>query len=564
MMLAFASHVFNKAADEITADDLATIQSLTINYQKHVSTVFSNAINPVGYTFYYSMQNPLSTSQNLLEEKIFHYPTKSSEPLLYWKDLQCFTGLVVLDLSSMDIDIIDDDIPLDEDLEDPEISYMFKETRECTLESLTKLQVYKGCYYQSPTDVTFADSAKIQELSLWFHTTEDMNKILDFPNLQTLIVGEFDDRLTDYSNLSKLEKLESLTIDRVNGISWLSSLTTLKHFSVGQTQSTTDFSVLYGMPNLVTLELLDARELKDIGFVANMPKLQTFSLSGSQVIHLQPLEGKTSLLHLSLSLNNKDVSDLSVVPTLSSLQTLYVSGEDYNAKMPDLSGLTHLETVTVNASHIPSIANSNTIRELKVFNHNSVRNLNASAFSGMANLATLTLSGMDMGSPAGLAQLPNLHTLVLSDSRCYSQDWALIFNLQTLENLYIHKSTLAINEVNIKENSTLKKLYISANKYTAYPRVQGDDPAYGAFTQSLAKFVALEELYLPNIELATVDFVASLPNLRVLDVSGNYITDIGPVANLQNLAVLYCGGNPISNLTLIPERVTVYNTETYS
>ena len=539
LICAFAEHVFRKSADEVTPEEYSSLRYLQITFTEFKVEWFEHYSLPQGYSIQYGFEDTLTVAG--AEINSYFYPTRNGDDLISWQDMQCFSGLTVLDLGGIRNDIIDDSV------EDP----YPRESSDCDLRNLESLRVYRGSYYQSLSNVTFADPGMLQELTLRLNKKGDMDLLPEFVNLEILRVDYFTQDF-DLSWLSVLPKLHTLEVDRVSlsDISGLSALTGLQHLYFYACSDITDYSVLYGLPGLLTLHLERASNLKDIGFVANMPKLQHFALIDSDVLDIEALRNKLSLLSLVLE-SNDELKDLSAVATLTSLQSLAVL--DYHLQLPDLSAFANLHTARIRGAQFPSIAGSNTITRLHLLN----AEVSGTDFSQMESLASLRLQSCDLLDPAGLELLPALTSLQIVNST-NRNDCSLIFNLPVLERLEI-ASILRINRDEIHENTVLKVLSIQEDLYFPLPRGEENTAAYGSISDVFAKLTGLEELYLPEIKLESAEFLSRLQKLRVLDISENYINDVGPVANLPNIEVLYYGGNPISNLALMPDTVTLYD-----
>lgn len=64
-------------------------------------------------------------------------------------------------------------------------------------------------------------------------------------------------------------------------------------------------------------------------------------------------------------------------------------------------------------------------------------------------------------------------------------------------------------------------------------------------------------MYLQGNKLTDVAFVENLPNLKKLDITDNYVTDLRPLGNQQQLETVWCGENSISQGKDLGEDVTV-------
>jgi len=120
-------------------------------------------------------------------------------------------------------------------------------------------------------------------------------------------------------------------------------------------------------------------------------------------------------------------------------------------------------------------------------------------------------------------------------------------------------SSLFIDFSRLQTNPAVKEL--SLDQITVR-RKDSSEPytgqALGKWADTLLPlFPQVERLSLAGDELQSLAFVSSMPNLRELDISDNYITDVSPLTKLAHLERLSCGGNPITNLSVLPDSVRV-------
>ena len=125
-----------------------------------------------------------------------------------------------------------------------------------------------------------------------------------------------------------------------------------------------------------------------------------------------------------------------------------------------------------------------------------------------------------------------------------------------------------INFDKIQDNPSLKELSMDGLKLYKNVQVDGgggilyvdwDDVLLDEHTGFLVHYPNLESLSLADNELTQVEFGSSLGNLRILDISENYVTDIRPLAGAPSLRTLILTGDPVDNLRVLDERVQVVN-----
>ncbi|MCI8408181.1 MAG: leucine-rich repeat domain-containing protein [Lachnospiraceae bacterium] len=67
----------------------------------------------------------------------------------------------------------------------------------------------------------------------------------------------------------------------------------------------------------------------------------------------------------------------------------------------------------------------------------------------------------------------------------------------------------------------------------------------------LKEYTQLETLYLPDMGISDISFLASMKNLKELGLGGNQIKDLAPLAGLKKLESLYIARNPIQDFSVV-------------
>lgn len=99
----------------------------------------------------------------------------------------------------------------------------------------------------------------------------------------------------------------------------------------------------------------------------------------------------------------------------------------------------------------------------------------------------------------------------------------------------------------------------------SYVEVQGEYYSYydsekvniSENTDMFLKFPNLQELYIADMGIKSVEFATGLKNIRKLDVSDNYISEIKPLASLEKLEYVWCGGNTLIDTDALSDKVKV-------
>ena len=57
----------------------------------------------------------------------------------------------------------------------------------------------------------------------------------------------------------------------------------------------------------------------------------------------------------------------------------------------------------------------------------------------------------------------------------------------------------------------------------------------------------MEELMLEDLTINSVEFAAQMKNLKLLNITDNYVTSLAPLKELEKLQAVVCESNPISD-----------------
>ncbi len=441
---------------------------------------------------------------------------------------------------------------------------------EMYFKNLKSLKFYKsGDFFSSITNA-FDDPSKIESLSL---ATLDINMeseidISTFSGLKELSL----DYVDEYDNvdlLADLNNLESLKIgisnNKSNELEFLSSLNKLKSLEIDMNSdsSLSSDAIFYGLPNIEKLSFHDMKDIKNINFIKNMPKLNSLQIDNCPIIDLEPLRDNINLTELSLKGYSTDkISDLSPIASLTNLKKLTILNVDVDENtLPNLSNLSMLSDVSIYSKYLNSINGMSQIEHLTL-EGSYYSNINTMAsLSGLKTLI-LDLASEDAEGIQAISELPNLEevTVYLNSGN----DWYIdpLFASKTVKSLkIINIDTLretvradlnAINDNNVITKLEMNKIYLEDVNNPI------DDSMLGAYADTfLSHFKAVEELSIQENEVKSLEFVKNMPNLRILDISDNYVTDVSPLLSCKKLEVLKCKSNSISNLNVLPETVKI-------
>lgn len=483
MFRQLVSHIFGKNYKKVTVDELEKICFMEFGYNE---------------TSYLTISYKLTDG----EEGIFYYDDVSVET----SDLSCFKGLEVLHIEN-------------ERLEKGDIT------------GLTKLtEIWCNNSFEEIAELTEAD--KITSIGI---TISMMSGSLKG-------IGQF-------------SHITSLRIDGgyIEDISGLSRLMQLKNLEIIDGESIENFSVLYEMPQLETL-CIDSENLRDIGFVADMKNLRELTIENSIVADVDCLlDCKKTLEKLNLSFNY-EVENYDVVKELTNLTelTLYgSSSSNHDLTLPDFSTMKNLRSLAISAfddiSNIDKIAWLEELTLYRVYDECDLSNLKKLK---VLNLIDMSLERSSIETMTGLEALEKI-------SLRNSYLWTNIeefMNLPNLKEMDMAYCTAGFDINNLKENKSLELLnmnYVTLkslvdNKWD-YQANNENNINLGEHTEIFTKYPNLTELSLSENMLNDIGFAQGLKELRVLDITDNYVTDLSPLSELENVEVVLCYENPITS-----------------
>ena len=408
---------------------------------------------------------------------------------------------------------------------------------------------YSANEKEEDPDAPFKAFSSLEELTI--HIDDDYSKGLlflrNFPKLKTLTLGFYGDKPMDLSPLSSLSSLRNLDL-------------------LGTSDCTVEnITVLSGMPQLEQLSLRNLKDVKDLNFVQNMPKLKSLNLEDLSILNLDGLSGHLSLN--SLSIDSHSLENVNALTTLSSLQKLSLDFHTY--QVPALQGLTALENVNCYSWDRDSIAHMPSIKTLTI--HNDSSEYSADFLQGMNALTDLTIVGdgitgavqPDLG--AALRTLPSLQSLQFLDSpfdryEDYTQSFVnngakqVVFSPDK-GRLGTDNPVLPVSLSRMEDDNTVESLTLTN---ATLKNLDDESEDFSTNAKSfLSHYKALKSLNISDNKLQSLDCLDGLSTLEEVDFSNNYISDISVLRNLPNLKRVKMSGNPIVNAELLPDSVEV-------
>lgn len=300
-----------------------------------------------------------------------------------------------------------------------------------------------------------------------------------------------------YEDLKLLPYVKKLTLQnaRLDSLSFLSDLT-----------------------NLESVDLSGSRfPSQDLAVFVNMPSLTSLTLSNCGLSSIAELSGATALSVLDLSNNTVRNMD-----ALSSITTLTELNLEHNA----VTALNALEPLT-NLSKL-NIA------------YNSVVDL--SPLASCANLTWLHAGNNSISTVTAVDQLPMLSYLSLSYNNI--ADISILKNCTALTELYISNNSL-INITTLNGLDKLEVLDFAHNEVMEIPYWENGG--------------ALRIIDGSYNQIESIDTLWNMNSLTYIYMDYNKLVSVGNLAKCPNLVMLNVYGNEISQVDALTERDIIVN-----
>lgn len=515
VLLFFLKDIFDKGGTMPAKEEIASIRYLAAYYSDDQ------------WHFDYSLEDPFTNKEAKISTYIIMDKLLNTQKIEQ-KDFEAFTGLTVLKLMN---------------------DYEISQSEKVSFQHLENLKSYTGSFNESFSKIAgyFSDKSNVKELSIQIRSNDELDLLLEFPNLQSLELSYVAEEVTDFQILNKLS-LKSLSLKSINDLKWLSTLTNLESLAIDISEAT-DFSPLYSLTQLQELKLTSVRNLKTLDFIQNMPKLQSLDLENMNIINLDRLRNMSSLTKLRLA-SPGQVELLDMVNSLTSLTELSLTGYD-----GDISSIVapHLKKVELKSSFLPKLE-APALRDLTVSISGSDSQLNGAELLKYPQLEQLTV--MEYGILTGirsLNDLPHLQTINLNETLFYETND--LFNLQHVKMLNCNECNFQVNSKpftnNVLEHLTLNDVSIQIGNGEWVQEVDKIMPYFAGFTN-------LRSFTLQDSSLQSLNFLGNWQQIEVLHLENNAISNVEPLVNLPNLKKLYILGNQVQNQSVLDKGIMIY------
>ena len=358
---------------------------------------------------------------------------------------------------------------------------------------------------------------ELERLSVEGRGIADIKGLEFARNLRHLHLGDEGNYVVDLSPLAMLTSLTDLNVgaNQVADLRPLATLTNLTGLSLWNNQ-VTDVSSLSSLTALIYLNLADNR-VRDLSPLANLKSLEVLDLFDNEVENVVPLTGLENLRELILTHNS--VGDLSPLTGLTELRTVLLKGNPIKDLTP-LSGLN--------------------LTDLK---YDAVSDSAGQTRSSEAWMPDPALRAAIRGEIGLLPDMPLTKEKILKLDFLNAHDKGIldITGLEFATNL--RGLDLRQNPItDLRPLSNLTQL-VEFHFWHVPVRPTNLD------LRPLATLINLEMLSLDGNWISDIRPLMGLKKLRRLHLSNNQIEDVSPLAGLTELWQLWLERNPIRDLT---------------
>lgn len=440
----------------------------------------------------------------------------------------------------------------------------------------------------SMVDCGWSDLSELLEAELPVEQIEalridgnDMEGVDKLPYLKKLYLEDCDLlQLEEVTRCGYLEDLYCINMSGSANYACLGKMDSLKTLYIdGSYEEIKDLSGLASLSELENLTVKDT-EILNIDFIADMTNLKRLKLSeNGQVVNYDVLSGLTNLTFLELNINalHGEQPDCSGIGNLKNLKTLVLHTVYDLDFLYELEQLEELEVrLTFYNYLLEPIRKMHNLKSLTLAQCNSQYEDGFAALSELTELKSLTIEQMDFDTPAdGLFVLDTLEELRITNCSFYVAPMQVVAgeNLRVLDLSYTEFITMPDSgpyvyvgyadesvSAGVLQNylnaTTLEELYLD---YYLLSDISGlnnlsnlkilslnrcDLP--GMVEADLVGCPLLEELYLASNQISDISFVKNLPNLERIDLEGCYVTDMKPLLECPNLKYVNVLDNPIT------------------
>ena len=388
---------------------------------------------------------------------------------------------------------------------------------------------------------------------------KDLSPISNYPSLQSLKISNTSiDNLNALSNMKELKELYcSNTV--INDLSPLKNHKRLSKVYCDNTGITVSQASEFSKENPFTLVIYDTNALSEWW---NKLPIYWKAIFSKQI----QIDGipTTEQLHEVINLTDLDISgnefiqNLLPISRLTNLVNLNISNTDIS-QIEALYGMTNLETIALESTHVSNLMPLANMNQLKVLN---INNTPVSKIDCLANDSHLEIiwaenTDIDMEQVKALKKsLPDVTVVFQTDElqswwRYLEDSWKRVFkNHIPCDNeeptpLELHKM-MSIREINIDQENSVTSLepirhcdWLEKANFN-HQGIRSIDPLYNK--------IYLRELQLKDNPINNLDPLENDTLISILNLENTQISDLSKLEKLSHLRILNVGGTAIKNL----------------
>jgi internalin A len=410
-----------------------------------------------------------------------------------------------------------------------------------------------------------SEMTKLTTLDLSGNGLVNIGELNSLVNLQHLYVN--DNEIMRFPSINNLVHLETLDIsdNQINELGEdLSGLSSLMHLNASHNKIC-DISAL---GNLESLEILDL-SFNDLGCLGdgvspnfdsleNAQNLRVLKLNDNNLTSIEGLRDRNISLEV-LDLQNNQIQDLTPIAQYTNIQELYLSNNNIT-NIDNLSGMTGLTEIDLSSNLITDFSNLLTIPNLTNINlsNNQITSI-PDISASWSNLSVLDLHSNLLQDVSGVEGHSSIESLILYNNGLTKLHG--LSNLPELDELVIQSELenqippedQRPNIISVIEDSfnNVPRLSLSTDHVLDLGFQLGDN------VQIFNSFNDISTIALVDLSNQDIDFIDefsfNLPNLAILNLSGNNISDLSFVLGNPSLVYLDISDNPVTDLSYLAD-----------
>ena len=340
-----------------------------------------------------------------------------------------------------------------------------------------------------------------------------VNEIRRFRDIDSIDIAE-NPYITDLDPLAKCDKLKFLNVKNT----YINSLSSLRYLSKLQSVNISNTSIT---------------EIKHLHYSQNLRELD---ISYTQVADFENFRDFKMLR--SINLSGTSLTDLTSLASLQNLTRLNLTGTQIES-LDQLASLANLEFLDITKTSVESLEPLRACAGLKEI---LIENTVADDLSPLADARMLKMVNCESTNISDLTPLLTCPSLekIYCDNSGVTREMSDEFNRKRPEVLIVFESQVLQKWWNSLTASWKDILRGSAGN--------GSQPG----KENLARIINQDSLSIRNRkDLADLNPVSMLRNLRYLDCSHSNISDLGPLEDLANILSLNLSHTPVRDLSRI-------------